>query len=163
MMKIFRNVDSFNKIYDIQMDYLKNNGIQAVIADADNTMLPWKGDEFCKKTLEWLALLKDNNIDFCLLSNGKRPRISLLADKINARFIAGGLKPLPFGYIKACRLLEKNREHCLFVGDQIFTDILGARLAGIKAAIVEPISKHEYFWTKFMRNIEKMAGRKFKW
>lgn len=162
-MKILKNVDSFDNIYNIDIEYLKRNHIGAVIADADNTLLPWKSDELSAETLAWIAGLKSNNIELCILSNGKKPRISSLAKMIGADFIADGLKPLPFGYIKACKLLGKPKEQCLFAGDQMFTDILGARLAGIKAVIVHPVSRHEFLWTRFVRNIEKMAGRKFKW
>ena len=41
------------------------------------------------------------------------------------------------------------------VGDQLFTDIYGARRAGVYAVLVEPLSPREFAGTKLLRRFER--------
>ena len=51
--------------------------------------------------------------------------------------------------------LEKDQ--VLFVGDQIFTDVLGAKLAGIYSILVQPIHPKEEIQIVFKRKLEKIV------
>ena len=42
----------------------------------------------------------------------------------------------------------------MFVGDQIFTDIWGAKRAGVYAVLVHPIAKHEEIQIVLKRKLE---------
>lgn len=53
-------------------------------------------------------------------------------------------------------ILRTQPEQTAVIGDQIFTDILGAKRLGLFAILVKPLSKRELRWTKIMRKFEHM-------
>ena len=52
-------------------------------------------------------------------------------------------------------MIETNKDNTLFIGDQLYTDIMGANIAGLKSILVRPISSHESSFIKVKRIIEK--------
>jgi predicted HAD superfamily phosphohydrolase YqeG len=64
------------------------------------------------------------------------------------------MKPLPFAFFKARHLLGAPRAHCLVIGDQLITDVLGARLSGLDAVWVDPLSTTDLWYTRIFRRFE---------
>ena len=50
-----------------------------------------------------------------------------------------------------------NEKNTLFVGDQLFTDVWGARNTGIFSILVEPIDKKEEIQIVLKRYLEKIV------
>ena len=50
-----------------------------------------------------------------------------------------------------------EKEQVVFVGDQIFTDVLGAKLAGIFSILVQPIHPKEEIQIVLKRYLEKIV------
>ena len=75
--------------------------------------------------------------------------------KVGADYIFKAGKPLPGGYVEGMKKMGTTAESTLFVGDQIFTDIIGANLAGIRSILVEPIDPHEEIQIVLKRYLEK--------
>jgi HAD superfamily phosphatase (TIGR01668 family) len=48
------------------------------------------------------------------------------------------------------------------VGDQLFTDMLGGNRMGMHTVLVKPISKVEFFGTRFVRFIESFFLKKMR-
>jgi predicted HAD superfamily phosphohydrolase YqeG len=69
------------------------------------------------------------------------------------------MKPLPVAYIKALVTIGARREHTAVVGDQIFTDILGARLCVLHSILVEPLSSTDLWYTRIFRLLESKVLR----
>ena len=82
--------------------------------------------------------------------------------KIGLDFFSLGLKPLPFGYLKAVKFLGVKRKQCAIVGDQIFTDILGGNLAGCKTVLVSPVELEDTKLFKIKRGLERKLLKKYK-
>ncbi len=98
---------------------------------------------------------KKNEIKLCILSNSnKKDKISKVANDLGIDYLMSAKKPMKFGYKKALKLLNLSPEKCIAVGDQIFTDVIGANRMKINSAYVEPISIKEYWYTKWKRPIE---------
>ena len=74
-----------------------------------------------------------------VVSNNRDERVRPFAEAIGLRFQARAAKPLPRGYRAAAASMGLTPQQCVAVGDQIFTDILGANLAGMKSVLLEPI------------------------
>ena len=53
--------------------------------------------------------------------------------------------------------MDVPKEKVLFIGDQIFTDILGAHMAGIYSILVQPIHPKEEIQIVFKRKLEKIV------
>ena len=59
------------------------------------------------------------------------------------------------GYRKAMEKLGTDSTNTIFVGDQIFTDVMGANIAGIRTILVKPIHPKEEIQIVLKRFLEK--------
>ena len=142
------------KVTDITVEILKKFNINSLILDVDNTLSTHHGEILTDGLLEWLETMKNNGIKLTVLSNSKERRVKPFAEKINLPFISLGLKPLPFGYIRALKMSGSNRKNTAIVGDQIFTDILGGRMVGVKTILLTPIKLETTAGFRFKRKLE---------
>ena len=90
-----------------------------------------------------------------LLSNNKEPRVKMFNDAVGVNYTYKAGKPKPSGYIKAMEKIGCDRSNTIFVGDQIFTDVMGANLAGIRTILVKPIHPKEEIQIVLKRILEK--------
>ena len=133
--------DYIDSVYDVDFEKLYSEGYRGVIFDTDNTLAPHNApaDERAKA---FFAELSELGFHTLLLSNNKEPRVKSFKEDAGVEFyIYKANKPSTAGYEKAMEIMGTNLENTLFVGDQIFTDILGANRAGIRTVMVKPILK----------------------
>ena len=129
--------------YDIPYDALYREGVRGVIFDVDNTLVPHDApaDERAKNLFSHLRAL---GMDTCLLSNNKEPRVAAFAEAVGgSNYIYKGGKPGVKNYKKAMELMGTGLQSTIFVGDQLFTDVYGAKRTGIKSFLVKPINPRE--------------------
>ena len=153
---LFRPNYKLDKITDITVDFLKNNDISALILDVDNTLSTHHGMKLTDGLEDWLKLMHSNSIKLIILSNSKEKRVKPFAEKLNLEYISLGLKPLPFKFFKAIKKIGSNRKHTALVGDQLFTDSLGAHLAGVRSIILNPILPEDLISFKIRRRLERL-------
>ncbi|MEE1245424.1 MAG: YqeG family HAD IIIA-type phosphatase [Acutalibacteraceae bacterium] len=144
-----------DKITDISVDILKKYNITALILDVDNTLSTHHGQVLTDGLEEWLKNMRENNIKLTVLSNSTKKRLDPFAKKIGLDYISLGLKPLPFGYLRALKALGTKRKNTAIVGDQIFTDTLGGNLVGLNTVLLTPIKPETSLRFRFKRRIEK--------
>ena len=144
-----------DKITDISVDILKKYNITALILDVDNTLSTHHGQVLTDGLEEWLKNMRENNIKLTVLSNSTKKRLDPFAKKIGLDYISLGLKPLPFGYLRALKALGTKRINTAIVGDQIFTDTLGGNLVGLNTVLLTPIKPETSLRFRFKRRIEK--------
>lgn len=142
--------------YKIDYDKLYQKGIRGLIFDIDNTLVP-HGEPADRRALDLFRHLKELDIRCVLLSNNKEPRVRMFAEKAGVRYIFKAKKPLPRNYRQAMELMGTDCSNTVFIGDQIFTDIVGAKLAGIHAVLVEPINPKEEIQIVLKRYFEKIV------
>jgi predicted HAD superfamily phosphohydrolase YqeG len=70
-------------------------------------------------------------------------------------------KPFKKNLLRAMKDIETDREHTIFIGDQILTDVWAAHNAGIRAILVPPINDKKDLLTKFKRLLERPILRKY--
>ena len=150
------------RITDISLSILKKYDIDTLILDVDNTMSTHHGQVLTDGLSDWIDMMHKNNIGLIVLSNSKEQRVKPFAEKINLPYISLGLKPLPFGYFKALKKGGSKRKNTAIVGDQIFTDILGGNLVGIKTILLTPIKPEDGISFKIRRKIEKFLFKIYK-
>lgn len=151
-----------NKITDLSPKFIKSHGITSLLADIDDTLTYHKDPQVPKKILEFINLMKANNIKIVLVSNNSKKRVSEFAKKLNLPYIFRAFKPLPFGINRALKKLNISKRNAIIIGDQIFTDILGANLLGIKSILVNPFEKNQTAFLKLKRFFEKPIRKKIK-
>ncbi|MDO8880767.1 MAG: YqeG family HAD IIIA-type phosphatase [Coriobacteriia bacterium] len=146
----------------IDLAALAASGVKALLLDIDNTLLPLDQSGLSPEIASWIASLPDAGLGAYLVSNNWHGHIHARADEIGLPVIAKAAKPLPFGFRAAARALGVSTRECAVVGDQVFTDILGGRLAGATTVLVCPLSSTDLPHTLVLRRIERviMAGRR---
>lgn len=141
-------------ITDLTPDLLKERGIELLMMDFDNTIVPYTTSEPSQKVLDWFDRMRAGGIRLCVVSNSRNARVKVFCEKYGLDCITHAKKPFPKG-IREC--LEKygiEPEKCALVGDQIYTDTLGANGCGVQSVLVKAIHNHN-FWLK-ARHVAEM-------
>lgn len=150
---LFKPDFAFFRITDIEISFLRNNELNGLILDVDNTLTTHDNPVPAEGVIEWIENMKQNDIKLIIVSNNHPPRVKPFADLLGIDFVCEGKKPLSKGFRQATEKLKLPFNKIGAVGDQIYTDILGANLLGIKSLYVSPI---EYEKTRFFRFKRKM-------
>lgn len=143
--------------YEIPFEKLYESGIRGVIFDVDNTLVPHDApaDDRAK---ELFVRLRGLGMGTCLLSNNKEPRVAAFAKAVGGSdYIYRGGKPGVKGYQKAMKLMNTSQSTTVFVGDQLFTDVYGAKRAGIYSILVKPIHPKEEIQIVLKRYLEAVV------
>lgn len=156
----FRPKIKLNKVTDISLDILSKYNIEALILDVDNTLSTHHGQVLTDGLEDWLKLMKENGIKLTVLSNSNSKRLEPFAKKIGLDYISLGLKPLPFGYIRALKRLNSNKKNTAIVGDQIFTDIVGGNVVGVNTILLTPIKPETSLRFRMKRKVEAFVIKK---
>lgn len=144
-----------DKITDIKLEFLKENKIEALILDVDNTLLDIDR-KIVDGLVDWHKEMIEGGIKTIILSNSNKiDKIKKVADLLNIEYLYLGLKPMKFGFKKAIAKLDLKPENIAAVGDQIFTDVIGANRCGLFPILVKPISEKDIWLTKWKRPIEQ--------
>ena len=151
---MFKPNIKLKKITDITVPLLEKHGINALILDVDNTLSTHHGQVLTEGLQEWLDLMRENGIKMTVLSNSKSKRLEPFAKKIGLDYISLGLKPLPFGFWRALKRLNTKRKTTAIVGDQIFTDVLGGNIVGLKTIMLTPIKPETSLRFRIKRKLE---------
>lgn len=157
MFKVFYPDEDAASAYDIPYEELYKNGIRGVIFDIDNTLVPHgaPADERAKKLF---LHLRELGLETCLLSNNKEPRVSSFARSAgSSHYIFKGNKPGRKGYRRAMEFMGTDVNGTVFVGDQLFTDVYGAKRAGIHSILVRPIHPKEEIQIVIKRAFEAVV------
>ncbi len=142
--------------YDIDYRKYYDSGYRGIIFDIDNTLVP-HGAPADKRSIAFFRKLKSMGFEVLLLSNNKEPRVKMFGDAVGARYIFKGGKPGRAGYLRAMEMMGTDRKTTLFVGDQLFTDVWGAKNAGIYSVLVKQIDKKEEIQIVLKRYLEKIV------
>lgn len=156
MFRCFFPDEYLESAYEIDFDRLYAEGYRGLIFDIDNTLVP-HGAPADARAKALFFHLKELGFKSCLLSNNKLQRVSSFNDDVRERFIEDAHKPSPKNYLKAMELLGTNKDNTIFVGDQLFTDIYGARRVGIRNILVKPIHPKEEIQIILKRYLEKIV------
>lgn len=142
--------------YEIDYEGLYEQGYRGVIFDVDNTLVP-HGAPADARSIALFERLRNIGYESMLLSNNKEPRVKMFNDKVHSRYIFKANKPSPTNYRKAMEEMGTTSRTTIFVGDQLFTDVWGAKKAGIKSYLVKPIHPKEEIQIVLKRYLEKIV------
>ncbi len=140
---------------DVPAELLRHWDIRGIALDLDNTIVPWYSDALAPGVKEWAQMVLELDIRMCLLTNNYGAHAMGVARELKVPLVRGALKPLPAAYARCLRELQTDAHQTLSVGDQLFTDVLGAKLSGMRAVYVRPIAGRVLFTTRFLRMLER--------
>lgn len=156
MFRKFYPDEYVDSTYCINFEELFQKGYRGIIFDIDNTLVP-HGAKADERSKELFNRLKGIGFQMMLLSNNKEPRVKMFNDDVQVSYIFKANKPSVTGYQKAMNTMGTNKENTIFIGDQLFTDVWGAKRTGIKAYLVKPIHPKEEIQIVLKRYLEKIV------
>lgn len=156
MFEMFFPDEYVASTYVIPFEKLYEEGYRGIIFDIDNTLVMHgaPADERAKKLF---ARLKELGFECCLLSNNQEPRVKMFNEDVKVNYIFNAHKPSVVNYEKAMTLMGTDKSNTIFVGDQLFTDVWGAKRTGIRNILVKPIHPKEEIQIVFKRKLEKIV------
>lgn len=155
--KKFYPDERLTSVYSFDFRKLYSSGYRLLIFDIDNTLVR-HGAPADIKSVYLFEKLRKIGFKTCLMSNNSKERVEPFATKVGADyFIYKAGKPSPKSYLKAMRELGVELKNTAFFGDQLFTDIYGAKRLGIRNYVVKPIHKKEEIQIVIKRYLEKIV------
>ena len=155
-MQTFYPNEIQDSTYVIPFEQWYEKGYRGIIFDIDNTLVP-HGVDADERSKQLFQRLKDIGFTTMLLSNNKEPRVKRFADAVGSDYIYKAGKPGLKNYYKAMEKIGTTKETTLFVGDQLFTDVWGAKRADIHSILVKPINPKEEIQIVLKRYLEKIV------
>ena len=164
LLKKFFSPDDFIEEYNfIDVEYMNMHNKKVIISDLDNTLISWDSKKNTKKLTKWLNKMRKAGFDIIVVSNNSEQRVKNFCRKLNLEYVADAKKPLISGFKKALRKLNRQPEEAIVLGDQVLTDIFGAKnLGGARSVLVKPISKTDAFKTRINRYFEEKIVSRLK-
>ena len=131
-------------IFDIEPAALARRGIRLLLADLDNTLAPYGEPEPTQAVRDWAAALGEQGSTLFVLSNNRHPeRPRRFSQALGVPFLGNAGKPKPGGFRRDMEQMGCTPEQTAIVGDQLFTDVWGAKSAGMHTILVKPIHPKE--------------------
>ncbi len=142
MFKYFYPDEYVDSSYELDYQAFYNAGYRAVLFDIDNTLVP-HGAPADDRAVQLFEKIRSTGLKACLISNNKLGRVKSFADAVGAFYVEDAHKPSRKGYQRGMQEMGTTTENTLFVGDQLFTDVWGAKRTGLKSILVKPINPKE--------------------
>ncbi len=157
-MRVFEKFypdETADAVNAVDFQALASRGFRGVAFDIDNTLVEHDAPA-TEASVRLFQRIHEAGLRICLLSNNHEPRVKAFAEAAGAdAYIYDAHKPRPEGYRRAAELLQVKPEALIFFGDQLFTDIWGARNAGVRCVLVKPVGPEKYFHIVLKRWLEK--------
>ena len=143
--------------FEIDYEKLRGMGYNAIMFDLDNTLVP-DGAPADDKTIDLIRGLHRLGFQICILSNNSSYTRVHDFEKVTGVDLAvyKARKPFVRGFYEAMEVLQVKPEETIFVGDRVFTDMLGGLSSSLYTILVSPVDKNtDNFGTRIFRKIER--------
>lgn len=146
-----------DSIYDISPKQLIEQNYKAVILDLDNTLIASHETQATPIMKKWLQQAQQANLQVYVISNNRYQRVANVIEPLNIPFTSDALKPSRKGFDEALRYFKDiHKNEIVVIGDQVITDVIGAKRNGLKVILVKPLSKKDNIYTILNRWIESL-------
>lgn len=143
-------------MFEVTPAALNERGISLLLLDMDNTLKEHYAQAPSPQVLAWLEALKAAGIQLAIVSNGRPARVAHWTKVFNVPGFSLARKPLPFVCRRAVAQFGVSPQAAALLGDQVFTDMLAGRWAGIYTILVTPISSDEPWYIRVKRPLERL-------
>lgn len=161
MLKLFYPYEYVESVFSINYNKLYKMGYRGLIFDIDNTLVH-HGDDSTPEIDNLFQTIQNIGFKTLLLSNNNEERIKRFIKNIDSLYICDAEKPNTANYFKAVEMMKISKEKLLYIGDQIFTDILGANRSGIANILVKYIRLKEETKIGKRRTLENIILKFYK-
>jgi len=162
MRNLLRPTLVADAVWEIDLDALWERGVRGLILDLDNTLVEWNGSRVRPEVRRWLEAARRKGMRLAMASNAIRGRrVVDLAKDLEVPVVKQAGKPFPVAFRRAMAAMGTDAGTTCAVGDQVFTDMLGANWLGLTTVLVKPLSKHESPHTRLIRLVERPLRRRW--
>jgi hypothetical protein len=144
------------RLSDVSLEDLWARGFRGIIIDLDNTVCGYHESTLAPGVRDWVLAAKARGFALALVSNNFRERVAAVGAQLDVPAVPNALKPLPQGFLLALRHLRTRRAQTVVIGDQLFTDVLGAKILGLHAVLTQPIVPKDFPLTRVLRFMERV-------
>lgn len=154
------NINKYIPTYTLDSVFLldpkdvKSRGFKIILSDLDNTLDSYLDKIPSDKVINKVNDFKNEGIEFIIMSNNYKHRVKRYADVLGVKYTYLLLKPLKFRLKYFLRKNKIDKDDCLLIGDQLFTDIALANKMNIKSLLVKPLTNKDQKFTTFRRKKE---------
>lgn len=142
-------------VVEIDLDSLQKKGYTTLLIDLDNTLLSWRAKEISSDVVAWVGRARELGYKMEIISNTLRRRVHRFADFLRIPGTSVALKPRKQVFLEAIGRMNSKPEETAVIGDQLFTDVLGGKRAGLFTILVSPVDHRELFTTELARIPER--------
>lgn len=149
-------------IYDLNIEDLINSGIQMLICDLDNTLVPHFSKFPNKQAHEFCQKIKQAGIKFVVVSNNTYKRVNTFCELLEPDdFIYNAKKPTLKKIKALLRKYNLSPTNVVMIGDQFITDVFAANRLHAKSILTLPIISLKAESNSVFRNwLEKYIYKK---
>lgn len=158
MLKYFCPDFRIKSLYDLSPKWLKRNGYNKIVVDVDNTMIPYDKTVVGPRMMTWIRHMHQQGINVALITNNGGDRMKAISRQTQLGCVMRAMKPLPTSYKKIVQGMGGGK--ILFIGDQLLTDVLGAKFAGHPVIWCQSLGGPEHWLTRFNRKIERFIANR---
>ena len=138
---------------DVDGALLRRLGVELLMLDFDNTIVPYTTSVPTQEMERWLDWAKCSGVQVCVVSNSRKERVKVFCRHYGIDCITHARKPFSQGIRQCLERYGIPARHAALVGDQIYTDVLGANRMGVTSILVSAIHNHN-FWLKARHVLE---------
>lgn len=152
---------NLKRIFDINLEELKNQGITAMLFDLDSTLMASKSGVYSPEILNWLSKVRENFF-VAVVSNNKNPEYIEKVRKISDfPLLFKAAKPDTKAVIEFLKQHNIEINKAVLVGDRPLTDVLCGKRLGCKTILVDSITADsEAKIVRFVRALERVTIRR---
>ncbi len=141
-------------IEHIDLDSLEESGIEVLVLDLDNTLVPWGSDDIGEEVSTWLDGAR-RRFRIGMVSNALSERVERWAAELNIPAVSRAAKPRRGGYREILATMQASPEEAAVIGDQLMTDVVGGNRMGMTTVLVVPLCRREFVGTRLVRVVER--------
>jgi len=150
-----------DSVHQLDLEGLWDRGKRGIIFDLDNTLGPWGFAELDGQALHLLARVKALGFRVGFLSNHQGKGREALFEILDGNLMVfQARKPRLAGFRCLLQKLNLAPHEVAMVGDQLFTDVWGAKRLGLYTILVRPVApEREGPFVRFRRFLERLILR----
>ena len=162
LLKNFYPKYTFEKVEDIPYELIKKDGIKLILMDMDNTLIDNR-KEYSKNLKKWIKDIKSKGVILYIVSNSFSTKIvKRISKELGVRYYYKATKPRRKGFKAVCEQFpDISKSEIMMVGDQLFTDVVGARRMKMFSILVKQVDKKDLWYTAWKRPLERRLLKKY--
>lgn len=126
-------------ITDLTPEILLSYGIEGLILDVDETLVPIRETLVTPDLALWAQEMKQVASIWLVSNNLSHNRIGTIAKALDLPYFLGARKPSRRKLLEAARNMNLPVEKIAMVGDRLFTDVVAGNRLGMFTILVEPM------------------------